>query len=159
MAGGYTFEATVSVGQQVATRAAGRWVGGASEFTVESNGVTITYRTLPPRSWVLQPGQAWVEVAGTVPSGDPLDTLRTPASVTVTADHGSSANLRATYPGSALGQTGGTAVPVDLALAADGSVTARYSVDTKAGPASSETVLKPGTGLEPVVAPSPGATS
>jgi len=150
---GYGFTTTVSVGGQVATRADGNWIGGASEFTVTTNGVSITYRTLPPRSWVLQAGKGWVEVNGTVPSGSPLDALKSPTRTTVVSQTADTLELNASYPAAALGLAGGAPVAVDLVLAADGSLSATYT--TPDGSASSATMIKPDPSQPAIVAPSP----
>jgi hypothetical protein len=158
LAAGYTFDTTVSVGGQVATHAFGRAAGGASDFVVESNGAKITYRTIPPRSWVKQAGKAWVAVDSGVPDGDPLAALSTPSSLTVTGDDPNALELRADYPPAALGLTGTKPVEVTLTLGSDGSVRATYAVPLGAGSATSATTLTPAPGQEPVVAPSPIAT-
>ncbi len=150
---GYTFSTTVSVGGQVATQASGRWIGGASEFVVTTEGTSITYRTLPPLSWVLQPGQGWVEVNGSVPSGNPLDALRAPSQVSVVGQAGGTLELTASYPPASLGLGGSSAVPVDIKLGSDGSLVAAYS--DPAGSASSATTINPDPGQDPIPAPSP----
>lgn len=158
LAAGYTFDTTVSVGGQVATHVAGRSAGGASDFVVESNGAQITYRTIPPRSWVKQEGKAWVAVDSGVPDGDPVAALGTPSAVALTGTDPNALELRADYPPAALGLAGTKAVAVTLTLTPDGSVRATYSVPLGAGTATSVTMLTPAPGQEPIVAPSPIAT-
>jgi hypothetical protein len=158
LAAGYTFDTTVSVGGQVATHVFGRSAGGASDFVVESNGAEITYRTIPPRSWVKQAGKPWVAVDSGVPDGDPLAALTKPSSVTVTADDPKGLRLQASYPPAALGLTGTKPVEVTISVAPDGSVQASYGVPLGAGRATSLTTLTPSPGQEPIVAPSPIAT-
>ena len=156
LAGGYSFTTTVSVGGQVATKASGRWVAGASEFTITTNGVAITYRTLPPRSWVLQSGAGWVEVNGTVPSGNPLDALKAPSQTTVVAQSTDMVELTASYPASVLGLAGTNTVAVDLVLAGDGSLKATYTTTAgSATAATSATTISPDPSQAPIVVPSP----
>ena len=150
---GYSFATTVKVGGQLATEADGHWIGGASEFTVTTNGVSITYRTLPPRSWVMQAGKGWVEVNGTVPSGSPLDALKSPTQTTVVSQSADTLELNASYPAAVLGLAGSAPVAVDLVLAADGSLTATYAAST--GTATSVTTIKPDASQAPIIAPSP----
>ena len=150
---GYSFATTVRVGAQLATEADGHWIGGASEFTVTSNGVSITYRTLPPRSWVMQAGKGWVEVNGTVPSGSPLDALKSPIQTSVVSQTADTLELNASYPAAVLGLAGSAPVAVDLVVAADGSLTATYSAPT--GTATSTTTIKPDASQAPIIAPSP----
>ena len=152
LAAGYTFETTVEVAGKTATTASGRSIGGSSDFEVESGGATITYRSIPPRSWVKQAGKAWVTVDGTVPDGDPLDSLRSPTAVEA-VDGDADVRVRATYPASAFGLTGDAPVSVSLTLNADGSIRATYRTTTAAGPASSDTTLTPAASLEPISAP------
>jgi hypothetical protein len=79
--------------------------------------------------------------------------LGSPATVELADDGGSAAplGLRATYPAAALGLTG---EPVSVSITIDGDVL-RFRYDTLVGdkPASSETVLRPATGGEPIVPP------
>jgi hypothetical protein len=150
---GYSFATTVKVGGQLATEADGHWIGGASEFTVTTNGVSITYRTLPPRSWVMQAGKGWVEVNGTVPSGSPLDALKAPTQTSVVSQTADTLELNASYPAAVLGLAGSAPVAVDLVLAADGSLTATYVATT--GAATSTTTIKPDASQAPIIAPSP----
>jgi hypothetical protein len=150
---GYSFTSTVKVGDQVATQAKGRWVSGASEFTVTTNGVSITYRTLPPRSWVLQSGAGWVEVNGNVPSGNPLDALKSPGQIAVLGDTNAMLELTASYPAAVLGLAGSGSVAVDLVLAPDGSLKASYA--ETAGNATSVTTITPDPSQAPIAAPSP----
>ncbi len=158
LASGYTFESKITVGGKVATLAKGRWVGGASEFDVESNGTSIRYRALPPRSWVLEPGSDWVELDAAIGGGDPLDALRRPTAVEVISDVAGRVELRATYPAAALGSSGDASVTVAITLAADGTVSARYTTGSGTGQAASETVLRPAPGQQPIGVPSPVAT-
>lgn len=153
LANGYSFDTTVSVGGQVATEAKGRWVGGGSEFTVTTKGVAITYRSLPPRSWVLQSGAGWVEVNGTVPSGSPLDAFKAPSATAIVAQTADMLELSASYPPAVLGLAGTNAVGVDLVLAGDGSLKATYAAAT--GDATSATTITPDPSQAPIAAPSP----
>ncbi len=153
LAKGYSFDTTVSIGGQVATEAKGRWIAGGSEFTVTTNGVAITYRTLAPRSWVLQSGAGWVEVNGNVPSGNPLDALKAPGQATVVAQTGDMLELTASYPAAVLGLAGGNSVAVDLVLPSDGSLKATYA--TTAGNATSSTTITPDPSQDPITVPSP----
>jgi hypothetical protein len=153
LAKGYSFDTTVRVGGQVATEAKGRWIAGGSEFTVTTNGVAITYRTLPPRSWVLQSGAGWVEVNGSVPSGNPLDALKAPGQATIVAQTGEMLDLTASYPAAVLGLAGSDSVAVDLVLPSDGSLKATYAAAT--GDATSSTTITPDPSQDPIVVPSP----
>lgn len=154
MAGGYTFESTVSLGGKMATHVTGRWIGGASEFVIEASGTSITYRTIPPHAWVLRPVDGWVAVDGTVPGGDPLDALARPRTTTVDADTSAGIRLVGTYPATDLGLAGTGTVKVAILVAPDGSVTATYSADTKSGTASSEVAIRPAANQAPIAAPS-----
>ena len=157
MAAGYTFDSTITVTGKVATHATGRWVAGSSEFVIESGGIAITYRTIPPVAWVLKPGTDWVVVAGAVPGGDPLDALSKPLSSAITANGADGLSVVGRYAPGDLGLTASGSVPVSLLIAPDGSVTATYSVDTTGGTSTSVVILRPAVNPEPVVAPSPAA--
>lgn len=150
---GYTFDTTVGIGGAIATHAHGRSSDGNSDFVVESEGASITYRTIPPRSWVKQPGVAWVAVDSGAPDGDPLDTLRAPTSVEVESEGPDGTRLQASYPATAFGLAAADPVTVVLMLHPDRSVEATYTVSTSAGPATSKTTIVPATGQAPIVAP------
>jgi hypothetical protein len=120
---------------------------------VTTNGVSITYRTLPPQSWVLQSGAGWVEVNGTVPSGNPLDALKTPGQITLVSETGTSLEATASYPASVLGLAGSGTVAVDLVLAPDGSLKASYA--STPDNATSTTTISPDASQAPIAAPSP----
>lgn len=155
MAAGYRFDTTVTIASQVATHAAGRWLGGRSEFVVESGGTSLTYRSIPPRSWVLQDGGGWVELADKASSGDPLEPLSHPSAVTVVSTDADTLVLQATYPAKTLGISGSDSVPVQISISTDGRTTATYTVRTTAGAAMTVTVLVAGKGLAPITVPAP----
>ena len=123
----------MTVAGQVATHAAAAGSGGRSEFVVESGGTALTYRSIPPRSWVYQDGTGWVELADKAPSGDPLEPLRHATSVIVVSDAADALVLQATYPPATLGVTGKAPVVVQISIAPDGTSTATYTVDTTSG--------------------------
>lgn len=155
LAAGYRFDSTVTVAGQVATHAGGRWLKGRSELVVDSGGTALTYRSIPPRSWVYQDGTGWVELADKAPSGDPLEPLRHATSVVVVSETADALVVQASYPPATLGATGKAPVVVQISIATDGTSTATYTIDTASGPATSVTVLAPGVGLEPITVPSP----
>ena len=154
MAAGYQFDATVTIADQVATHAAGRWLAGRSEFVVESGGTALTYRSIPPRSWVYQDGTGWVELADKAVGGDPLEPFRHPVGVTVVSEGADALVLEATYAPATLGVGGSTPVAVRISIATDGRATATYTVDSASGPATTVTVLAAGKGA-PIPVPSP----
>ena len=157
MATGYTFDSTLTVGGKVATHATGRWAGGSSEVVIESGGISITYRAIPPLAWVLKPGADWVLVDGAIPSGDPLDALSQPTATSASSEDAAGLHLVGTYTAADLGVTGPGSVPVTLLVAPDGSITATYTADATSGSATSVVVLRPAASPEPIVAPSPSA--
>jgi hypothetical protein len=152
---GYTFEATVSLDGDVASRASGRWLNGTGEFAIEAQGGALIYRTVPPQAWVHEDESGWTELDSGSPLGNPIDALLKPTNLAAIAEQGDALNLRATYPAAALGLSGDP-VTVDLTLGGDGSVTATYRASTPAGEAVSETLMTPAANLEPVTAPAAG---
>jgi hypothetical protein len=155
MAGGYTYTSTITVGDTTVSTATGRSVGGSSEFAISSGGKSVTYRAIPPKAWVQQPGGPWVVVSGKVPSGSPIAGLTTPTSVTVVADTADGLAIDASYPPAALGLAGDKAVRVRLVVASDGAVTATFQTAVGTDPASSTSLFKPASALAPIAAPSP----
>lgn len=153
MAGGYTYTATVTVGADTVSTATGRSVGGASEFVLATGGTSVTYRAVPPRAWVQQPGEAWVEVSGQVPPGSPLEALTASTAITVVSDAPDALVVDAAYPASALGLAGSDAVTVRLSVAPEGTITAAFQTLAGDRAAVSTSVFTPAAGLEPIVAP------
>jgi hypothetical protein len=153
MGTGYTYDTTLTVGTTVVSHATGRWVDGSGEFVITTGGQSVTYRAIPPKAWVRNPGGSWVEVQGSLPSGNPVDALAKPTGTTVVSDAADSLVLDATYPSSALGLAGTDPVTVRTTLAANGVVTATYTVTIASGSAASTTVLTPAMGLAPVATP------
>jgi hypothetical protein len=152
---GYTFEATVSLDGDVASRASGRWLNGSGEFAIEAQGGALIYRTVPPRAWVNETESGWIELDSGSPLGNPIDALLKPTTLATVGGQGDTLRLKATYPAAALGLSGDP-VTVDLTLGANGSVTATYRMATPAGEAFSETLMTPAANLEPVTAPEAG---
>ncbi len=150
---GYTFETTVTIGQQVAAHVKGRRFGEGSELAVESGGASITYRLLPPASWVRQPGGDWVEADGTVPGGDPLAALMAPQAATALPGGPSGRILRVSYAPAALGLPGVNPVPVTVTIVAGGPVWVTYTASLGGRETVSTTVLTPQPTQEPIVAP------
>lgn len=142
----------MTVAGSEATRAIGRWVDGAGEFAIKAQDSELTYRTVPPRAWVHDVESGWIELDSGSPLGNPIDALLKPTTLTTVSEQGGTLNLRGTYPAAVFGLSGDP-VSVDLMLAADGSVSATYRMDTAGGTAVSETRMTPVANLEPVVAP------
>lgn len=153
MSAGYTYTATVAVGGNPVSTATGRSVGGSSEFVLTTGGTSVTYRAIPPKAWVQQPGKGWVEVSGKVPPGSPLAALTAPTSTSVVSDAPGALVVDAVYPASALGLAGSAPVTVRLTAAADGTLTAAFGTTVGQDPATSTSVFTPGSGLAPIAAP------
>lgn len=150
---GYTFATTVTVGDTVATRASGRWTGGASEFDLIAAGVAVTYRSVPPMAWVRQANGTWTKLDGPAPGADPLAALHAPSTLAILSDDAAGLKLSAGYPASALGLTGTDPVTVQLTVAADGSLDVAYTATTQTGSGSVQTRLSPSPGQQPILAP------
>jgi hypothetical protein len=150
---GYTFTTTVTVRDTVATRATGRWTGGASEFDLIAAGVAVTYRSVPPTAWVRQADGTWTKLDGPAPGADPLAALRTPATLAILSDDAAGLKLSAGYPASALGLDGADNVTVQLTVAADGSLDVAYTATTGTGSGSVQTRMSPSPDQQPIVAP------
>jgi hypothetical protein len=155
LSAGYRFDTSVTVGGTVATRAAGRWAGGTSEFDVTSAGATITYRTVPPNAWVKGSGGTWTRLDGAPAGSDPLAALRVPADAVLTSgDPGASgaASLQLRYPATAFGLTGDD-VAATMTITADGSIEVAYQVTMAGAAAETITRLVPDPTGKPLTAP------
>ncbi len=154
LSGGYTYHATVTVGSNTVSTATGRSVGGASEFTLTTNGASVVYRAIPPKGWVQKVANGpWVEVVGRLPPGNPIAALTTPTATSVVSDAPDALVIDATYPASTLGLSGTAPTTVRLSVASDGSITAAYQATVGSDQATSSTVFQPSTGLAPIIAP------
>jgi len=150
---GYTFDTTLTVGGQVAAHVTGRRLGDASELTIESGGVPVTYRIIPPRSWILDDSGEWIEAEGDTPGGDPLAGLLEPSDLEPVATSDGTVKVRATYPATALGLAGPDPVTVTITLGPEGAVSAMYATTVNGSEAVSGTVLQPAPDQDPIVAP------
>ncbi len=134
-----------------------------------SGGTSITYRTIPPNSWVLEAGKPWVAVDGQIPSGDPLDALSKPTSASVISTDASGTRIAAVYPATSLGLAGSKPVSVELTIAPDSSITARYdaplttasgsAAPSPGGTASAQTVLDPSPNQPAIAVPPVGSAA
>lgn len=140
----------MTVGEVVATRASGRWVDGNAEFDIVADGVTLSYRAVPPSAWVRRGGADWVAVDGGTLVADPLAALRAPIRIDFGADRDAGTDLIATYPAAALGLEGTGEVTVTVTIGPDGRVEAAYRVVTSGGPAVSRTVFRPADDTSPI---------
>ncbi len=153
---GYTYDTTVTVAGKVAAHVKGRHLGDASELVVDSGGASITYRMIPPDSWVLQPGGDWVLTEGAVPGGDPLAPLLSPITSQTVSTTSIGTTLKLSYPASALGLTGSSPVEVTMVIGNGGAVTVSYAAAITGGQAVSSTTFTPQPTQEPIVAPTVG---
>ncbi len=150
---GYRFDTTVSIGDAVATTVTGRVHHGSSELRVTAAGTTVDYLAVPPRAWARKKGGTWQELDTAVPAANPLDALRSPASIDVQADGDAGLRVVAAYPAAALGVPGSGPLQVTLLIAPDGTVSATYTASTSAGNATSRTTFRADPGGAPITAP------
>lgn len=148
---GYEVEATVLVGDVVATRATGRGAGTALELTIQAGDAEVTYRQIGARTWVRDEAGDWRELEGAPGSIDPLAQLRRPATVEVVSADGPTV-LTARYAGADLGLEV-DAVTVEIRIAADGGVAVRYETTVAGRSASSETRFTPAPNQPPILPP------
>ncbi|MBI3745127.1 MAG: hypothetical protein HY264_01105 [Chloroflexi bacterium] len=155
LASGYTFDTLLSVGGKQAARVTGRRLGTASELTIDSGGVVVTYRIIPPQAWLRSASGEWAVASDPGSSADPLAPLLAPLDVTAESGSQGGDQLDATYPAAALGLGGTDPVKVRLDVAADGTVTVRYETQVGTQMGVSQTVLRAAPTQDPIVAPSP----
>jgi hypothetical protein len=154
LAAGYAFESTLTVGDELATRATGVWVDGTSQIEVESGSATVTYLSVPPRAWVREEGaEEWVELEGEIPATPPLDMLGEPADVRVGAAAVGSTELLGTYPAAALGLASDVPVDVRFVMSGDGTVEAGYEARIAGADAVVHTTMTPQPNVEPFEPP------
>jgi hypothetical protein len=150
----YAFESTVSVGSEVAVRAAGRWIASTSEFEILSDGARTIYRIVPPRAWVRKPAaDSWTTLEGEVPGLPPLDALRLPMTTELVGTGDGTVALRALFEATDLGQAADLPIPVTLLLRQDGSVEATYSVEVAGTDTVTRTTMRPLADAQPIEPP------
>lgn len=142
----YDFESllTTEAGESVAVT--GSRVGTSAEYSVEAAGAVVDVVVVDGAVWVRQDGNDEWLPSGENPSGDPLDALRTPLSVTT--DPLDPAVLRATYSGTSIGLR--DADPVEVTITAG---TDTLSFESAAGAGRLVTTLTRQNQPEPIVAP------
>jgi hypothetical protein len=145
-----SFETRVTVDGAVVVSATGRAVDAASELSVTTGTNTVEYLRVPPRAWTRQPGGTWVVVDGGTAPGAPLDTLASPASLSLVPSDAGVTTFTATYPAATLGLTGD---PVAVTITVDGQgVRFTYETEVSGRMMASSTTLRPSAG-DPIVAP------
>jgi hypothetical protein len=150
----YHFASTVTLDGTVALVADGDRVGDGSRMTLSSNDGNVAYLITPDGSWVMPDGGDWQPIDADPANTDPIAALRTPASVQLTSNDGTTAHLAVAVPPAALGIPGDAPVQLDVAITANALASVSYATTVASKPATVTATFGPAQDATPVTAPS-----
>jgi hypothetical protein len=151
-AGGYEFNATVTVNGEEASTVAGRWVDGASELTVTSGEGEVDYVIAAGGQWARLPDGEWEALEGAPTTASPLLALAGPSSFDRAEPAGDAIVVYAVYPATALGLEG-EPVAVRLVFTDGILVEAGYETLIEENAAVTVTTFRPVGDTTPITAP------
>jgi len=151
-AGGYEFDATVTVNGEEASAVAGRWVDGASELTVTSGDGKVDYLIAGGGQWARLPDGEWEALEGAPTATSPLLALAEPSSFDRTEPAGDAIVVYAIYPAAALGLQG-EPIEVRLIFTEGILVEAGYETLIEENTAVTVTAFRPVGDTTPISAP------
>lgn len=151
-AAGYEFTATTTVNDQVATVQSGRWLGGASQLTVESGDGVVEYVLTADGQWARLPGAEWQQLEGDPVTDNPLTPWATPESLAVTNGDAATTVVAARYPATTVGLTGD---PIDVTLTFTGETLSEiaYTTEVDGNRQTTQTIFAPLTDATPITTP------
>ncbi len=155
MSGGYRFDTTVTVGEEVTTTMTGRVIEDASAFTVAAGGAEIDYVITAAGQWVRE-NDEWVLLAEAAPLVSPLEPLLEPIASEVVERQGRRTVLELTYPAAALQLPGGGEVTVVAELSETRLVALQFTATVEGEALVTRTEFMPLGDADPITAPTAG---
>ncbi len=153
LAAGYHFTTTVTIGGVVSVVADGDRVGTDTRLTITSNGGAVAYLITAAGSWASTAGEPWEQLDSPPASADPIEALRAPTAVTVTASDTTSARLSVVVPASSLGVPGGADATLQVVIVGPALQQIDYDTEVNGQPATVQAVIGPLTDTTPITAP------
>ncbi len=144
---GYRFDATVSVGDQVAAEISGVVIGSSAQMLVSSGDGVVDYVITPEVQWVRVEGGEWLEVESDGPFDPPLADLASPTAIVAIGSSDGGTAAVAVYPGEAFGSEQDVELWllfVDGNLVEAAYLTSEAAISTTFGPLDGDTIEVPG---------------
>ncbi len=144
---GYRFDATVSVGDQVAAEISGVVIESSAQMSVSSGDGVVDYVITPKVQWIRVEGGEWLELESDGPFDPPLADLASPTTIAAigTSDEGTAAV--AVYPGGAFDSEQDVELQllfVDGNLVKAAYLTTEAAISTWFSPLDGDTIEVPG---------------
>lgn len=152
--GGYHFNQTATVDGVVAVTIDGDRLTDGARLTVSSDSGRVSWIYTADGVYLMPENGEWELDDSDPPAVDPINALKTPTSVTVAANDGTTVQLVVTVPLSAIGVPGDGDAPLQVAVVGGALSTIGYGTVTSEGkPAMTTMTISPVVDPSPVVAP------
>jgi hypothetical protein len=148
--GGYHFNQTATVDGVVAVTIDGDRLPDGARLTVSSDSGRVSWIYSSAGVYLMPENGEWELDDSDPPAVDPINALKTPTSVTVVANDGTTVQLVVTVPLSAIGVPGDGDAPLQVAVVGGVLSSITYNTVTSEGKAAATTVT-----IGAVVDPSP----
>lgn len=153
IAASHHFQAVVTVNGAESMVADGDQVGAASRTSLQLPGGTVAYITTADGSWAQPEGGDWALLTVPPATTDPIAALKSPTSVTVTSDDGTTAVLAVSVNARSLGISVDGDVPVTVTITGGAITQIAYTAPVQGGTAEVVTTIGPVVDMTPIVAP------
>ncbi len=144
---GYRFDATVSVGDQVAAEISGVVIESSAQMSVSSGDGVVDYVITPKVQWIRVEGGEWLELESDGPFDPPLADLASPTAIVAIGSSDGGTAAVAVYPGEAFGSEQDVELWllfVDGNLVEAAYLTSEAAISTTFGPLDGDTIELPG---------------
>lgn len=153
-ANGYHFNQTATVDGKLALTIDGDRLPSGARLAVSSDAGLVNYVITPDGTWLQPENGDWEADDSPAPAVDPINALASPTSVTVASNDGTTVQLVATVPNSALGIPADGDAMLQVTVVNGALTNISYNTTTSdAKAASTNTVIAPPLDTSPVVAP------
>jgi hypothetical protein len=151
---GYHFEQSASVDGVVAVSTFGDRLTDGARFSVTRDGLQVFYTITPGGTYVMPEGQEWTLDDSPAPAVDPIDALKAPSAVAITANDGTTVQLTATVNNTQLGIPDVGETPLQLTIVSGALTNIAFNTTTSDGrTVVTTTAIGPAQDTSPVVAP------
>ena len=144
---GYRFDATVSVGDQVAVEISGVVIESSAQMSVSSGDGVVDYVITPEVQWIRVEGGEWLELESDGPFDPPLADLASPTTIVAIGTSDEDTAAVAVYPGGVFDSEQDVELQllfVDGYLVKAAYLTTEAAISTTFGPLDGDTIEVPG---------------